>query len=298
MVIVQIIGGLGNQMFQYALGKHLSLKTGAELKLDNTQFSWYKLHNYSLHHFNILQPFASLAEINRLRYGVQNHLMARFIESLNRAGRFCAGKNLVQPRTCLREERMEFDQNVLQASDGVYLEGYWQSEKYFSEIRSVLLQDFAIVTPSDTANSAMLELIRTSNSVSLHVRRGDYANNSRTQQIYGCCGMEYYQAAIRSIQARIEDARFFIFSDDPDWAEENLPIPGSTVVRGNDASKNYEDLRLMNACRHNITANSSFSWWGAWLNQNPQKIVIAPSRWALSSKLNSSDIVPASWERI
>ncbi len=298
MVIVQIMGGLGNQMFQYALGKHLSLKTGGELKLDNTQFSWYKLHNYSLQHFDILPSFASSAEINRLRYGVENDLVARFIESLNRAGRFCAGKNLVQPRTCLREDRMEFDRNVLKAPDGVYLEGYWQTEKYFREIRSVLLQDFAIVTPPDAENAALLERIRSSNSVSLHVRRGDYANNSRTQQIYGCCGIDYYQAAIKSIQDRIENARFFIFSDDPDWAEENLQIQGSLVVRGNDASKNYEDLRLMNACRHNITANSSFSWWGAWLNQNPQKIVIAPSRWALSSRLNSSDIVPESWERI
>nr|VFK65587.1 MAG: Glycosyl transferase family 11 [Candidatus Kentron sp. TUN] len=134
----------------------------------------------------------------------------------------------------------------------------------------------------------------------MHIRRGDYVSDKEANTLIGTCSLDYYQRAVRLLQERIEsNPRFYVFSDDPDWVQANLRLDGQMhIVRHNNTDTNFEDLRLMSACSHHIIANSTFSWWGAWLNPSPQKIVIAPARWFKSDKLDDRDLIPSSWLRI
>ncbi len=298
MVITQIIGGLGNQMFQYALGRNLSQKLKCELKIDTRPFSWYKLHKYSLHHFAIPQEVASEQEIKKVRYGTTRPAVILGIDLVNKFSKKILKRELLPLKNLFTDTGEAFKAEVLRHRGDVMLEGYWQSEKYFSECRDLLVNDFAVVTAPSDNNKRLLDRIGACNSVSIHIRRGDYVSNPETQKIHGVCSVAYYEKAVETIRRRVKSPHFFIFSDDAEWAEANLKISDSTIVKGNDADHNYEDLRLIYSCRHNIIANSSFSWWGAWLNQNSEKIVIAPAIWAASSVIETKDIVPESWERL
>lgn len=282
MVIAKLIGGLGNQMFQYALGRRLSVKLSSNLKLDTSGFQIYKLHDYGMHCFD-LENFTNtcIKPSNSPLYRKIN----RFLPS-----KFHFGYKHVL------ENCFSFDKQILKLRGDLYLDGYWQSEKYFREIRSTLLSDFTIKYTQDTQNLETSSKIKSCQAISLHIRRGDYVNNAQTLEKHGVCDLDYYYRAIAYVGERISDPSFFIFSDDPDWAKENLKIDyPMTFISNNDASKNYEDLRLMSQCIHNIIANSSFSWWGAWLNENPNKIVIAPKRWFNDSSVNTTDLIPETW---
>ena len=279
MITVKLIGGLGNQMFQYALGRHLSIKNSCDLYMDINEFETYKLHKYSLQHFQIKENFLKLEDVPKKSF------FYRF-KFLNTG--------------VTQERNFNFSKNILDTKAPNYLEGYWQSELYFNEIRETLLKDFEVEKPLTGKNLEVFEEIKGVESISLHIRRGDYVSNQQTNSFHGTCSLNYYKRALDYISGeKPDDLKIFAFSDDPQWVKENLKteIP-IRFVDHNDADTNFEDLRLMSLCKNNIIANSSFSWWGAWLNQNSEKIVIAPQRWFNNDKVDTSDVVPNSWTKI
>jgi hypothetical protein len=287
MIIVRLIGGLGNQMFQYAVGRNLALKNNVPLKVDISDFETYKLHKYSLQYLRITEILATPKEV------------AAFKRYRRKNGRrwFWYNRLFADPTKYVSERSADFDSSILQLQPPVYLDGYWQNEKYFKEIAGTIRDEFIVKEPPTEKNKETAEQIRNTNAVSLHVRRADYVTNANTHAWHGVCGPEYYAKAVSTIARSVTNPHFFVFSDDMPWAKQNI-IPADcpvTYVDQNDAATNYEDLRLMSLCKHNIVANSSFSWWGAWLNGNPDKVVIAPQKWFQAEKMAAADIVPDSW---
>jgi hypothetical protein len=291
MIIVKLMGGLGNQMFQYAAGRRLALNHNTILKLDlsfllnRTPRENFTYRSYELGIFNIQAELASPSEINRFVPTGKN--MLNYL------------KRKLKLNKLVKESHFHFDEGGLSSPDNSYLDGYWQSEKYFKEIEDIIRSDFTLKAKATNLNQELAKEIGSYNSVSLHIRRGDYVSNPETNNFHGSCSLGYYEKAIKKIADCIVEPHLFIFSDDPDWAKDNLifeyPIK---FVAHNGSEKSYEDLRLMSLCKHNIIANSSFSWWGAWLNRNPEKIVIAPEKWFNDSSINTDDLIPDSWLRI
>ena len=286
MVVVEVIGGLGNQMFQYAAARAVALSRDEELLLDNHLFADYELHGYGLHHFNIDNSF------------LENENVAFEPLSLPQKAKAILSQKKIYHLYV--EQNLTYDGTIFGISHkNLFLKGYFQSEKYFLRIENQLRKDFEIKSPLKKETLDLLKIIEAEDSVSLHIRRGDYVSNPEANAVHGTCDLNYYHKAIEIIKEKIENPVFFIFSDDIEWAKENLKIDKTThFVDFNDASTNYEDLKLMSSCQHNIIANSSFSWWGAWLNANRNKLVIAPSRWFNVDYHNSKDIIPESWMKI
>ncbi len=286
MLIVQIVGGLGNQMFQYALARSLH-EQGYKIKLDISAFGSYKLHGgYQLLKYNISIPIATAEEINKLKI---NRFFVAFEKYLH-----------IPFSKWIQEKTFLFQKNLI-TSDNVYISGYFQTEKYFLKIRDILLEEFVLTQSISTYTNIMKDSIEnTEQSVSLHVRRGDYIHNPIALKTHGVCSLEYYQTAIDFLEKQYSNITFFLFSDDIDWVRENLSAKNSVVVSSEEKRLPHEDIYLMSLCSHNIIANSSFSWWGAWLNQNPKKIVIAPKKWFADKKLQkqSDDIIPESWLKL
>ena len=291
MIIVKLIGGLGNQMFQYAVGRHLAMKNKCMLKLDTSGFKDYKLRNYDLGHFNIQENIATSEDLSRVTFPsdkwickIGKHLRTKYTD--------------IPQIQYINEQTYNFTLEILTLGDNTYLDGYWQSEKYFSDITGVIRDEFIVKNKPDPINESYLGEIRDCESISVHVRRGDYVSNPTTARVHGFLGSKYYYDAINAILERVDNPHFFIFSDDPEWAEKNIkPDAPITCVKHNGA-KNYEDLRLMSTCKYHIIANSSFSWWGAWLSSNKDRFVIAPRRWFKSDSLNARDLIPESWHKI
>jgi len=300
MIIIHLIGGLGNQMFQYALGRHLAEINSSLLKLDLSGFEAYKLHRYSLHCFKIWEHIATTEEIDTFKRKDNTHIARLASKIGKRLGVLSsATSDFYQDTIVIKEKRFSFDPTVLEAKGNIYLEGYWQSGKYFSAIRDVLLREFAFIYEQDARSKELAEQIQKTESVSLHIRRADYVKEPLTKQIHGLCSLDYYRKAVNQIVQKIPDCHFYIFSDDHLWVRENFKFDYPvTIIDHNNASKNYEDLRLMSLCRHNIIANSSFSWWGAWLNTNPRKIVLAPAQWFKSPEFNTKDLIPDGWIKL
>lgn len=290
MIVVKLIGGLGNQMFQYALARNLAEQHSTILKLDLTEFEKYKLRRYSLHCFHIWEHLATETEIEDILYS-QNI----FIKLMRKTITKFKLKNHTN-NSYVIEKQFNFDSQILESSNNVLLNGYWQSEKYFVDIKDILQREFIVKYQQDPQSAKFADRIQSTEAVSLHVRRTDYVQNALTNQIHGICDQDYYDRAVRYISDRVSNPHFFVFSDEPKWAKANLKLGfPTTVVDCNDESRNYEDLRLMSMCKHNIVANSSFSWWGAWLNSNPNKIVIAPQKWFNDVTRNTQDVIPDRW---
>ncbi len=297
MIIVKLTGGLGNQMFQYAAGRRLAEKHSTILKLDVSGFEVYKLHRYSLHCFHIWEYLATRNEVEQIMSGSSNHgsSIGKLIKWQRKLMEKLSRKSSNSPHY-ITEKYFQFDPNLLNAPNSVILDGYWQSEKYFTDIKDILRREFVVKYPVDPLSQQFATKIQNSNAVSLHVRRADYVQDQLTNQIHGTCDQNYYNQCIQHIAERVINPHFFIFSDEPAWARENLNLPfPKTIVDCNDASRNYEDLRLMSLCQHHIIANSSFSWWGAWLNNSPQKIVCAPKQWFKDTSRNTQDLIPETW---
>ena len=287
MVIVKIIGGLGNQMFQYAYAKALEQK-GYEVKIDISAFDTYKLHGgYQLDKYNIdLQ--STTKEENSKFY--RNHFIFKILKKL--------GLNFSK---IVQEKSLLFDYRLLEVDDDNYLDGYCQSEKYFLDVRNVLLQQFQIKSEiSIYMQEVASALLNTQNSVSLHIRRGDYVSNSQANNIHGTCNLDYYNDAVQYIKDKLQKVNLFVFSDDIEWAKANLKYENIVFIEADSKRIPHEDIYLMSLCSHNIIANSSFSWWGAWLNQNDDKIVVAPKRWFADDEMqkHSKDIVCDSWVKL
>lgn len=289
MIIVRLYGGLGNQMFQYALGRSLALRNDTELKLDISDFENYKLHKYCLDVFNIQKKIASSREVTDYK---------KFKKKLGRRW-FFHNKLIADDSKYFQEESFAFDPRALNLDNNVYIDGYWQSEKYFKDAEAVIRSDFSFVLPQGEKDKEVSRLINEYSSVSVHVRRTDYVTDTNAKKALGTCPIEYYTRAVLLMAQKVGNPHFFVFSDDHEWVKQNIKIDYPTVyVDHNDASTNYQDLRLMASCKHNIIANSSFSWWGAWLNGNPDKIIIAPKKWFTDISKDDSDLIPPTWIRI
>jgi hypothetical protein len=286
MIITRITGGLGNQMFQYAVARRLSYILGSNLKLDISNYQKDTLRNFNLDLLNIKCQIANKKEIKLL-----NPSQEGLLSKLKR--------QIFNPSSLrhIREKHFHFDPSVLTLSDGVYLNGYWQSEKYFADIKNIIRNDFMPKNFSEGNSTQLIQKIKSKTSVCIHIRRGDYNTDPKTFQDHGLCSLDYYQKGISHIAQKIEEPTFFVFSDDISWAKDNLKINYPVVfVDHNTIDNAHEDLRLMSHCKHHIIANSSFSWWGAWLCQNQDKIVIAPLQWFNSAEHDTKDLIPQSWE--
>jgi hypothetical protein len=291
MIVVQILGGLGNQMFQYALGRNLALKTGQTLRFDLSRPNPSHLGRFDLDLMRIQGRVISKVESTLVW-----RTLDRYVEpAIARLGLSRRTRSL---HRVYRQPSLRFDPDVLKLRGWVYLSGYWQCERYFADIRDVLREDLSVKAPPNPANAAALEAIQACQSVCVHVRRQDYVNNARTNSVHGACDLPYYESARRLIEERTGGAHYFIFSDDPTWAGANLSHWGNvTIISHNSVEDRHDDFRLMTACKHFITANSSFSWWPAWLSSAPGKVVVAPRRWFADPAFDGEDVVPRGWLR-
>jgi hypothetical protein len=283
-LIAQVIGGLGNQMFQYASAKAISRQHGVRLKIDISGFANYPLRPFLLDQFTLSFEEPSAWESLLIRV------------SASRLGRLLPQDIRIRP---VREQtHAHHSVNLPTSGTGVYLIGYWQSEKYFNEISEEIRADFTVRSKPSPINEALLTKIRASEAISLHVRRGDYVSNPVAAAYHGTCSLDYYREAIKILLQRVQSPHFFVFSDDIPWVRENLRFDHTVTFVDHNGDAPWEDIRLMSACRHFVIANSSFSWWGAWLSKHPSKTVIAPRRWFLTEEKDDCDQVPDSWIRI
>jgi len=292
MIITHIIGGLGNQMFQYAAGRALTIAKEVSLLLDVSDLDQYPLH----HGFELSRVFPITAEVAtredlRQLLGWRAHSLAFRILCRKPLSRF-------RRRSLVIEPHFNYWDSIRDVPEDCYIRGYWQSEKYFENIAGIIRRDFDFSSPMGSANQESAKRINSCNSVSLHVRRGDFARESKTLSIHGLCSIDYYHRAIACITENIKDPEFFVFSDDMRWARTHLRIAHPIhYMQGNLGVDSFKDMRLMALCRHHVIANSSFSWWGAWLNPNQKKIVVAPKQW-FATEQNTNDLLPRDWIRL
>lgn len=293
MIVAKLMGGMGNQMFQYAAARRIAYKRNTTLKLD---LGFLKAdppditvikRDYELGVFNIVESFSIQSEINALFFKVRHSIFSKIRDKLF-------------PTWYVREPQFTYNEFLKNAPSRTYLDGFWQSEKYFKDIEFILRAEFSFKNPAEGQNHIFQKQIKnTENPVSLHVRRGDYVSNQFTFNYHGICGLDYYQEAIKHIASQIKNPHFFIFSDDPQWVSENLSTGfPSTYISHNSGKQSFEDMRLMSTCHHHIIANSSFSWWGAWLNPSPDKMVIAPKNWFKDSSIDTKDLLPPGWIKL
>lgn len=296
MVSVEIIGGLGNQMFQYAIGRRLSLEKNTEMKLDISLFSTYDIHKYGLNNFNIVENYCNNNEIEEFQLLKIKHPLRKIYRSLlwKLENKETSGFVLI------KEKKSHYDDNIFNnLQSNVYLSGYWQSEKNFKSIEYILREEFKPRFPLSFKSNVVRKNVNDTESVSIHIRRGDYITNLEANAVHGVLPLDYYHKAISLIEEKINNPFYYIFSDDPEWVKQNLQMDQKCYyVTHNGSERAYEDMHLMSQCKHNIIANSTFSWWGAWLNNNPNKIIIAPHRWFSNNKVNTRDLIPDSWMRL
>ena len=302
-VVSHLLGGLGNQLFQYAAGRALALRLDAELVLDATAFSAGYCE----------RPFALS------RYAIKATVAWHGFAKPPRGGRAALPKDAVPPASgkgaagrgalaswrdallrphlrVFRHQGFDYDPRFAALTQPTYLAGYWQSYRYFEACADAIDRELRVPDPPEGANRDWLGRIRGANAVCVHVRRGDYLE-PRHQQVHGLCSRDYYEAAMRQIAQEIPGAEFFVFSDDPAWCRSNLQASQLRIVEANGADRAEEDLRLMSACRHHVIANSSLSWWGAWLGRHPGQIVVAPDPW-FTDRTPTPDLIPPSWRRL
>lgn len=287
MIIAKLQGGLGNQMFQYAAGKALSVAKNQPLYLDISSFKALQEgitpRSFKLDYFNITADFADKQILSKFdeKPSLVNRGINKFIPYYKK-------KNYSHPG-------FQFDRNFFKTGNNVLLNGYWQSYLYFEKINKIIINDFGFKDRYKKEIISELKLINNFQSVSVHIRRSDYVTNKIAADVLGCLSSHYYEQAVQLISERIKEPYFFIFSDDPEWVKSNMHINNSTIIETNNE---LHDLILMSTCKHNIIANSSFSWWAAWLNKNTGKTVVAPQKWFIDTSINTNDLIPNTWIRL
>jgi hypothetical protein len=273
---VALYGGLGNQMFQYAFAVALNQK-GKKTRVSITNYLYDEHHNG----FNLGDAFKlELGQSSKITLYILRHGRFLYKNSIARSA-FRRGVEAYHKYFCkvYKEKReFEFDRDVFEQDASFFL-GVWQVEAYFKNLRSKILDVYQFKLPIDKENILLSEKIKNCNSVSLHVRRGDYLNKNWAESLIVIKNNNYYNNAVAYINAKIQDPHYFIFSDDMEWVKNNLEIEACTYVEHNTGKQSFVDMYLMTLCKHNIIANSSFSWWGAWLNKNENKIVVMPEKW-------------------
>lgn len=284
MVIIRLKGGMGNQMFQYALYKKFkSLGTKARLDVSEIQTEMKKINRCTIFDAFILKDYHDSKSAN----GLLDHLyiMKVFKKLLRIVHKY------------YNEKESGIFEDKIYETKSIYLDGYWQSEKYFTDCREGLLEDFCLKNELDSDNQKILKMIKDSdNTVSVHVRLGDYASED-SQRIYGnICTETYYENAFKYYENKYKNPLFFVFSNEPESVKTKFSQHNIIIVDINKENTGWADMYLMSQCDHNIIANSSFSWWAAWLNENHSKEVIAPKIWMNTKRM--LDICPKDWIRI
>ncbi len=289
MILTKLKGGLGNQMFQYATARFLGHKTNTTIVLDISSFNNKFQNNtdtqrdFDLGKMNISSNIDStpLKFSLRLSRFLNHKIFKKFHEDYD--------KDLL----------IKYEEN-LKSGKNIYLEGYFQSEKNFAPIRDILLKEFSLKEEFKSPKFTELQSeIQECNSVGIHIRRGDYIKSSAVTSYHGICSIEYYKNAMKLISEKSTNTpNFYFFSDDPQWVSENLELNESAKIISDQKLSAVEELFLMSSCKHNIIANSTFSWWAAWLNQNHDKIVISPTPWVEKTPNPHPNIIPETWIKI
>lgn len=290
------MGGIGNQMFQYAVGRALSCRHKTDLAIDISLYSDEQKNCtprcFQLNCLNTRYQLLSPTEVPG--YEVTRHLLAG---KLGTAIQWITHGQKKLRRYC--EVTSSYNPEFNNLPDYTYLDGYWQSEKYFNSISDIIRAEFMPVHPITGKNKEIAQIIQATNSVSVHVRRGDYVTDPRVAKVLKVCDRDYYRYCMQVITEKIQSPHYVIFSDDIEWVRNNLHFPGPvTIVDHNSIELPVDDLRLMSLCKHNIIANSTLGWWGAWLNHNSEKVVIAPKKWFVGDDRLSADIIPKGWTRV
>ncbi|QWD89167.1 alpha-1,2-fucosyltransferase [Polynucleobacter sp. MWH-CaK5] len=286
MILVRLNGGLGNQLFQYAAGYALAKKNNVELKIDLSSYSENRSRLPEILKLSISAKIADIDEVRRYRnpYGI-----------ISKVKRFISQK-------IYKKYYVDWEPSVLNKSGNIYLDGYFQSDLYFSHCTQDLVREFQISQQRLDNISDTISLIHgLPNCVSIHVRRGDYVTDHRTKFLHDICGNSYFGEAVAKIESILESCNFLVFSDDIDWVMKNMDLPqsthyisGRTRYDGN-VLDSVDELYLMSICKHHIISNSTFSWWGAYLNSSAEKRVIYPSLWNRSSSFKHRYIIPTTW---
>lgn len=274
-VITELLGGLGNQMFQYAMGRTLSLFQGSALLMDTRALEApgpQTPRRYGLDVFDVRAERAAPEQLHSFH-----------------------GRRVSEPGP-------RYQDGVTRLEGNVYLHGYWQCERYFRALRPTLKRDFNLKQAPLPRNQDVARAIKRGNSVAVHIRRGDYVSRPQAAAHHGSCSLDYYRSALEQLKQRHGKLRVYAFSDDPDWVREHFTPSvcahmGLTIVSGNQHAP-HEDLWLMQQCRHFVIANSSFSWWAAWLGQTRLSTVMAPQRWVVTPGFDTADVVPQNWVRV
>jgi len=286
VIVTRLQGGLGNQMFQYAAGLRLAAARQAELRLDLSLLDvrdGRTPRTFELDRLSITATRATPEETEALL--TKRPLAARLVRR--------------DPRAAARERHFHYDPAVAQLPDDTCLEGYWQSERYFADAADLVRRQFRLRSEPSGRNAELVRQIASCTAVSVHVRRGDYATDPTTNAAHGLCPLDYYRRAAAYLAQRVREPVFFLFSDDPEWTKAHLALGGDAIaVDHNGPDDGAEDLRLLSLCRHHVIANSSFSWWGAWLCEHAEKIVVAPDRWFADRAKDTSDLLPARWVKL
>ena len=293
MIYIQIKGGLGNQMFQFAIGKILAIHHNTKLLLEKEFYtnsetsSFHTPRNFELDIFNVKYETAALKDLEEFR----NFSFATKLKKK-------LGLNFPMS---YHEKNFEYNSKLKEKKPPLYLVGYFQSYKYFNGYEDTIYDLFKFpVKKLDPVNSNVLQLIKNTISVGIHIRRGDYVHDNKTKSFHGNLKKEYYLKALSRIKKEHIDLQLIFFSDDSEWVKQefsDLNIP-KYFVDHNLGKDSWKDMFLMSKCNHNIIANSSFSWWGAFLNRNNHKKVFAPKNWFSDPSINTSDITPPNWIKI
>lgn len=288
MILIKVTGGPGNQLFQYAFGRNLALIYKTDLYLDLSEFEIKKHRVFILNKFKIRAKIATkklLKSFLKFSYYLpydlrpQCHkLLPSFFPNI------------------FYENKYTFDKNNFVNKNDSYLIGFWQSEKYFANIRDKLLNEISLKHNLSAKSKEVLKQIRKTESVSINVRRGDFLSNPQINKRHGVISKDYFEKAIVLMSQKVKNPHYFLFSDDIEWVKDNIKPSHATYVDFNFPKSTEEDLLLGSYCKHNILTNSTYSWWVGWLNANPKKIVIAPSKWFNQLNYDFSDLFPEEWQ--
>ncbi len=293
MIISELLGGLGNQMFQYAAGKALAEHYKTDFKIDVTGFKNYTLHGYDLNRFCISAPEARDSELPEKKPTASP--TSRMTQVLSR---------IQQPfvnythKTIFEEPFFHYNKRFFSLPSSAYLRGYFQSEKYFHDIQDIIRAEFTLKPEFHYLNDDIQSLLTDNEVIAVHFRRGDYVTNKGINSVFGTPSLAYYHKAIAHIAAHCKRPRLFIFSNDTQWVREQFVTDLPVTYVSDFKLENFQELDLISRCAHMVIANSSFSWWGAWLGTHLDKRVCAPKAWFRSRVFNTKDITPDSWIRL
>ena len=284
MIVVKLQGGLGNQLFQYSTAFALSQYKNCALYFDEKYF----LKKDNVNHASPMLKYFNIDNKNSDSFLTVKNNSLKFFKN------FIAKKTNKTLLVHIKEQQYHFKSLSDLSFESVYLDGYWQSYRYFNQFRNQICEKLKLKTSLPQNFMHFKNKIQTTTSVSLHVRRGDYLNK-QNQKIYTSCSENYYADAIRLMQSKFDSPHFFIFSDDTNYLNEAFSwLTDKTIINTNST---ITDFQLMRCCNHHITANSTFSWWSAWLNNN-QPLIITPKKWFLSPRLSEVDLIPSSWIKL